>query len=151
MSRRLTRTSWGLGPLVLLTAAALGCGHGGSSASSGGRGSLYPGADPNAATEHVFLYPLDEALAAAKEVIESHNDYDVEPFEDETQLMTRWPLCGRPTGAGNAYVGSYQLRRYYVQAQPLGPKHSVVRIFRIDREEMFRPGERSSDLVDTAR
>lgn len=79
-----------------LLAALPGCGQRAS-----GKGAtpsaLYPGADASAKAEHVFLYPLDEALAAAQAVLESH-DFDVEPFKDETQLMTRW----QPVGALSA-------------------------------------------------
>ncbi|MBF5045804.1 hypothetical protein FGE12_25575 [Aggregicoccus sp. 17bor-14] len=155
MTKRLIRTAGGLG-LLLTAAAPLACGHGAGgtkaepvAAASTSRPLLYPGADAEPAGEHVYLYPLDEALAAAQEVLEAH-DFDVEPFKDETQLMTRWRVVGRPTGAGGSYVGSYQLRRYYIQGQALDAKHSVVRLFRIDREEEYRPGQMDNDLIRTA-
>ncbi len=93
---------------------------------------LYPGAEAEAGTEHVYFYPLPEALAAAKAVLEER-DFDVRHFVDETQLMTRWRMAGRPTPGRNSH---YIMHRYYVQGRVLSPKHSLVRIFRIQTVNM---------------
>ena len=107
---------------------------------------LYAGAQSQPHTEHVFLYPLPEALYAVRAVLANH-DFDSEPFKDGTQLLTRWRLEGRGMGG---YTNTMYLRRYYVQGIALGRYHSVVRIFRIDRQEHFTPGQLPSDLLYTA-
>ncbi|MBF5044855.1 hypothetical protein FGE12_20820 [Aggregicoccus sp. 17bor-14] len=137
--------------LALLLAVPLGCAHAEAPSGGGGAAAADPTAAPSAKApgakaveEHVFLYPLDEALAAARDVLESH-DYDVGPFGDNTQLVTRWRHDG-PRVADQPSVPLH-LRRYYVQGQALSPRHSVVRIFRIDREEAkTEPGTPREEL-----
>jgi hypothetical protein len=107
---------------------------------------LYAGAESQPHSEHLFLYPLPEALEAVRGVLSEH-DYDAEPFKDGTQLLTRWRLNGRSM---SGYTNITYLRRYYVQGIAVGPYRSVVRIFRIDREEPYQPGQIPSELVYTA-
>ncbi|MBF5043513.1 ChaN family lipoprotein [Aggregicoccus sp. 17bor-14] len=146
---------WVLSALLLLALAAPAAPH---------EPPLYPGADPQPKTEHVYTYPLPEALAAARALLESH-DQDVEPFEGAAlaaqakdgkgqplpgaELITRWRVLGhaQQPRASTAASGFNRLRRYYVQGIALGPEHSVVRIFRIDREEAFTGKDTPTDVV----
>ncbi|HET9451290.1 MAG TPA: hypothetical protein VFO83_10430, partial [Aggregicoccus sp.] len=107
---------------------------------------LYAGDNPRARTEHVFQYPLPEALAAVSSLLATR-DYEAIPFADGRQLLTRWRLNGRSL---SGYTNTAYLRRYYVQGLALGPHHSVVRVFRIDREEPYQPGQTPSELVYAA-
>jgi hypothetical protein len=83
---------------------------------------LHAGAEAQRTKEHVFLYPVSEALAATVEVLEAH-DYTVEPFRDSRHLLTRWQRRGdRPP---------YVLSRYYVEGVEVSARHSIIRIFHI--------------------
>jgi hypothetical protein len=85
---------------------------------------LHAGAEAQRTQEHVFLYPLREALAATVDVLEAR-DYAVEPFKDEQHLLTRWKQQGQRS--------PIVLGRYYVEGLELGPRQSVVRIFYIHK------------------
>ncbi len=140
MKRTFPWPGWGL-PVLLLVAGlsvAPGC--------ATTDPPLYAGANPKSATEHVFHYPLPEALAAVSSLLAKY-DYEALPFKDGTHLLTRWRFNGRSL---SGYTNTAYLRRYYVQGLALGPRHSVVRVFRIDREEPYQPGQTPSEAVYAA-
>jgi hypothetical protein len=125
-------------PALLLLSAAPGC--------ATRDPALYAGANPRSRNEHVFHYPLPEALAAVESLLATR-DFEAEPFKDGTQLLTRWRLNGRSL---SGYTNTAYLRRYFVQGIAVGPRHSVIRVFRIDREEPYQPGQTPSETVYAA-
>jgi hypothetical protein len=97
---------------------------------------LYPGAPTPPRHEHVYTYPLEDALAAARAVLEARG-YEVHPAPGSTpgsamELNTVWRQSGQQvTGRSRTQLQ----RRYHVSGQRLGPLQSVVRIFRVERVE----------------
>ncbi|MCP3101346.1 hypothetical protein LZ198_20950 [Myxococcus sp. K15C18031901] len=100
--------------MALLAATLVACAHSGRSAS----------ADERPQFEHVFQKPLAEALQVTREVLESHG-HQFEPTEDPAQLLTTWQY---PIGVG---TGNNHFTRYLVTGISVGPRQSVVRIFRM--------------------
>jgi len=89
---------------------------------------LYAGAPVERETEHIYAYSVEESLAATKELLRDLG-YHAFPYRNSsTELLTAWRFNGRSVS------GSYsttQEQAYYVTAQSLGPRLSVVRIFRL--------------------
>jgi hypothetical protein len=78
--------------------------------------------------EHVFLKPLEESLAETRKLLEERG-YSFLPLEDETLLLTTWQ---QPHSFGQQRGNTSQYR-YMVTGLRVGPRQSVVRIFRIWR------------------
>ncbi|NMO23217.1 hypothetical protein HPC49_48825 [Pyxidicoccus fallax] len=74
--------------------------------------------------EHVFQKPLAEAMATARELLEAKG-YTFEETQDPSQLLTTWEGPARPHTNADAYS------RYLVTGIAVGPRQSVVRIFRM--------------------
>ena len=113
-------TSPRLVSLVGLLALAPGCWHAPKP--------LYAGAPAKRETEHIYAYTVQESLEATRGLLRDLG-YHAFPYRDSTtELLTAWRFNGRSVS------GSYsttQEQAYYVQAQALGPRLTVVRIFRI--------------------
>jgi hypothetical protein len=75
--------------------------------------------------EHVFLKPLEESLAETRKLLEERG-YSFVPLEDETLLLTTWQ---QPQGF-DEQRGNTSQYRYMVSGLRVGPRQSVVRIFR---------------------
>ncbi|HET9450612.1 MAG TPA: hypothetical protein VFO83_07010, partial [Aggregicoccus sp.] len=132
-----------LASLVGLLALAPGCWHAPKP--------LYAGAPEKRETEHIYAYSVQEALDATRELLRDLG-YHAFPYRDSTtELLTAWRFNGRSVS------GSYrttQEQAYYVQAQALGPRLSVVRIFRIvnnaDGNAVAPVAESTADLEGLA-
>jgi hypothetical protein len=74
--------------------------------------------------EHVFQKPLTEALATTRELLSSKG-YTFEETQDASQLLTTWE---KPDHRG---TGDMTFSRYLVTGIAVGPRQSVVRIFRM--------------------
>ncbi|MCY1014892.1 hypothetical protein [Pyxidicoccus sp. MSG2] len=74
--------------------------------------------------EHVFQKPLAEALATTRELL-SAKGYTFEETQDASQLLTTWE---KPDHRG---TGNMTFSRYLVTGIAVGPRQSVVRIFRM--------------------
>ncbi|WP_224363063.1 hypothetical protein [Hyalangium versicolor] len=86
-----------------------------------------PDTEPTSARyEHVFLKPLEEALAETRKIL-AEKGYGFEPTEDESQLLTTWLQPSEGTQGNGIYS------RYFVSGIRVGPRQSVVRIFRVNR------------------
>ncbi|WP_164016940.1 hypothetical protein [Pyxidicoccus trucidator] len=104
---------WLMPWLVML---AVGCAHSPKSATGG---------VPE--YEHVFQKPLAEALAATRELLESKG-YTFEETQDPSQLLTTWEEPDLKGSRNNTFT------RYLVTGIAVGPRQSVVRIFRMKQE-----------------
>ncbi|MBN1204810.1 MAG: hypothetical protein JXB05_07795 [Myxococcaceae bacterium] len=89
--------------------------------------------------EHVFLKPLEEALAETQKLL-AEKGYTFVPTEDETLLLTRWQKTN------GAQWGNESEYRYLVSGLRLGSKQSVVRIFRMWRTEISNNSEQRPNL-----
>lgn len=88
-----------------------------------------PDAEPSAPRyEHVFLKPLEEALAETRKLLEERG-YSFVPLEDEALLLTTW----QQPQTIREQRGNTSQYRYMVSGLHVGPRQSVVRIFRIWR------------------
>lgn len=88
-----------------------------------------PDAEPAAPRyEHVFLKPLEEALAETRKLLEERG-YSFVSLEDEALLLTTWQ---QPQSFGEQR-GNMSQYRYMVSGLRVGPRQSVVRIFRVWR------------------
>jgi hypothetical protein len=113
-------TSPRLVSLVGLLALAPGCWHAPKP--------LYAGAPEKRETEHIYAYSVQEALDATRDLLRDLG-YHAFPFNgSSTELITAWRFNGRSVSSS---YRSTQEQAYYVQAQALGPRLSVVRIFRM--------------------
>ncbi len=93
--------------------------------------------DPEPTTphyEHVFLKPLDEALAETRKLL-TERGYSFEPTEDEAMLLTTWQQPTKNQWGNNSQY------RYLVNGIRVGPRQSVVRVFRIWRTENSNSSE----------
>jgi hypothetical protein len=82
--------------------------------------------------EHVFQKPLAEALAATRELLSSRG-YTFEETQDPSQLLTTWE---KPDRVG---TGDMTFSRYLVTGISVGPRQSVVRIFRMKFHAISNP------------
>ncbi|MBF5041701.1 ChaN family lipoprotein [Aggregicoccus sp. 17bor-14] len=134
LAGRRTRRSRFLGPTALLLGGlALGpTAQGAPQAAAAEPLALYPGADPQPKTEHVFTYPVADALAAARAVLQEAG-FDVYAVPNsQTELYTAWKLGNQVQGGH----GQSQLKQgVRVQAVVLSPTETVVRFFRITRTD----------------
>lgn len=74
--------------------------------------------------EHVFQKPLEEALAATRQLLASRG-HIIEETTDATQFLTKWKTVDRGDTGNDRYT------RYVVTGLSLSPRQSVVRIFRM--------------------
>ncbi|NVJ20142.1 hypothetical protein HUW62_02750 [Myxococcus sp. AM011] len=74
--------------------------------------------------EHVFQKPLEEALAVTRQLFTSRG-YAIEETTDPTQFLTKWKTHDRGDTGNDRYV------RFVVTGISVGPRQSVVRIFRM--------------------
>jgi len=74
--------------------------------------------------EHVFQKPLEEALAATRQLLASQG-YAIEETTDPTQFLTKWKTPDRGDTGNDRYT------RFVVTGLSVGPRQSVVRIFRM--------------------
>jgi hypothetical protein len=113
----------------LLPLMMAGCAH-----------SARPDAQPPAPHyEHVFLKPLEEALAETRKLF-TERGYSFEPTEDESLLLTTWQ---QPTQGQWGNTSQY---RYMVNGLRVGARQSVVRVFRMWRAEISNNSEQRPNL-----
>jgi hypothetical protein len=91
--------------------------------------------------EHVFLKPLEEALAETHKLF-TERGYSFVPTEDENLLLTTWE---QPRKA-NEQWGNQSQYRYMVSGLSVGPRQSVVRVFRMWRTEFSNNSEQRPNL-----
>ena len=108
--------------LLLLGAVVAGC-AGARGATSGEAG----GEDGKDRVELVYLVPIDEALAVAQEALEDNGFNVAERGPNE--------LHTSPAEVGVHPHGARVWERYVVWGQAVGPRHSVLRVFRIEWQE----------------
>jgi hypothetical protein len=101
-----------------------------------------PDAEPSAPRyEHVYLKPLEEALEETRKLL-SEKGYGFEPTEDETVLLTTWQ---QPQLTWEQF-GNKSQYRYLVHGLRVGPRHSVVRIYRMWRTNISNNSEQRPNL-----
>ncbi len=111
------RWSW----MLLGGALSLGC-------AGMSRGLTQPVGAELPTKETVYLVPLEEAMRMARTLLESQR-FGVFEQENGTVLLTQaWEPGNRPRGAKS-------FERYYVKGERLGPRQSIVRVFRLRYEE----------------
>ena len=95
------------------------------------------GAVPNAETgeyetpkqETVYLVPVEDAMMMARRILEEQR-YDVLEKEGGLEMFTSAHEPGKNP------PGSRTFERYYIQGERVGPRQTVVRIFRLKYHEM---------------
>ncbi|NTX03687.1 hypothetical protein [Myxococcus sp. CA040A] len=104
--------------LCLLWMASMGCVHGPRTT------------EPETPKfEHVFQKPLEEALAATRQLLASRG-YAIEETTDPTQFLTKWKTQDRGDTGNDRYT------RFVVTGLSVAPRQSVVRIFRMNFNAM---------------
>ncbi|HET9451147.1 MAG TPA: hypothetical protein VFO83_09710, partial [Aggregicoccus sp.] len=91
---------------------------------------LYPGADPRPKSEHVFTYPMADALAAARAVLQDAGFVVVAVPGSQTELHTSWK---QGSGVGGGHGQGTVAQGVRVQAVAVSPTETVVRFFRLTR------------------
>jgi hypothetical protein len=89
---------------------------------------LYAGAPQQRVTEHIYAYSVDEALAATRDLLRELGYYAFPYRGASNELLTAWRFNGRSVSSSYSQT---QEQAYYVKAEAIGPRLSVVRIFRI--------------------
>ncbi|MBZ4415444.1 hypothetical protein [Myxococcus sp. RHSTA-1-4] len=84
--------------------------------------------------ETVYLVPAEDAMMMARRILEEQR-YDVLEKEGGLEMFTS---AHEP---GNNQRGLRTLERYYIKGQRLGPRQTLVRIFRLSYNEMEREVE----------
>lgn len=92
-------------------------------------------ADGKPPQETVYLVPLEEALMATRLIFEERR-FGV--FERETK--GKLELFTSAYQPGNTPQGAQSWERYYVTGERVGPRQSVVRVFRLQYDEMTQTG-----------
>ena len=104
--------------------------------------STRPDAEPAAPRyEHVFLKPLEEALEETRKLF-AEKGYGFEPTVDETVLLTTWQA---PQDLQHQWGNTSQYR-YLVSGLRVGPRQSVVRIYRMWRTSISNNSEQRPNL-----
>ncbi|MBZ4415871.1 hypothetical protein [Myxococcus sp. RHSTA-1-4] len=111
---------------LLLVVVGVGCAHAPRTAQS-----------QTPKYEHVFQKPLSEAMDTARELLASKG-YTFEETQDPNQLLTTWEVPDRPSTGTDAYS------RYLVTGIAVGPRQSVVRIFRMSFHAVDNVAENGS-------
>ncbi|WP_224246184.1 hypothetical protein [Hyalangium gracile] len=106
-------------PYLVLGLLWLGC----ASAPGGSKSALVE-PDEVPEKENVYLVPLDEAMLVTRQLLEARK-YDVFEREEGRVLLTSTVEPGTNPADFRAW------ERYYVKGESLGPRQSVVRIFRL--------------------
>lgn len=105
-----------------------------------------PDAEPSAPRfEHVYLKPLEEALAETRQML-SEKGYGFETTDDATVLLTTWQQPQNP----DEQWGNQSQYRYLVQGLRVGPRQSVVRIYRMWRTVISNNSEQRPNLYKFA-
>jgi len=92
-----------------------------------------PSADGKPAQETVYLVPVEEALQATRLIFEEQR-FGVFEREDGLELYTS---AYEP---GDYPPGARSWERYYVKGERLGPRQSVVRVFRLRYDQLTQTG-----------
>ncbi len=101
-----------------------------------------PAPEPSAPRyEHVYLKPLEEALEETRKLL-AEKGYSFEPTEDETVLLTAWQ---QPQSWRNQW-GNQSQYRYLVSGLRVGPRKSVVRVYRMWRTNISNNSEQRPRL-----
>ncbi len=79
--------------------------------------------------ERVYVVPAEDAMMVARRILEEER-YDVMEKEGGLELFS----SAHEPGKNN--VGLRTIERYYVQGERLGPRQTVVRVFRLSYHEM---------------
>jgi len=91
--------------------------------------------------EHVYLKPLEEALAETRRLL-AERGYGFEPAEDESVLLTTWQQPQNP----DEQWGNQSQYRYLVSGLRVGPRQSVIRIYRMWRTVISNNSEQRPNL-----
>ncbi|WP_224245180.1 hypothetical protein [Hyalangium gracile] len=91
--------------------------------------------------EHVFLKPVGEALEETRKLL-AEKGYSFEQTEDPHMLLTTWSA---PRLASNQWGNDIQYR-YMVNGLQVGPRQSVVRVFKMIRTNISNNSEQRPQL-----
>ncbi|MFP2913165.1 hypothetical protein ACLESD_50810, partial [Pyxidicoccus sp. 3LFB2] len=78
--------------------------------------------------ETVFLVPVEDAMMMTRRILEEQR-YDVLEKEGGLEMFTSAHEPGKNT------LGSRSYERYYIKGEKLGPRQSIVRVFRLRYDE----------------
>ncbi|MCP3140695.1 hypothetical protein [Pyxidicoccus xibeiensis] len=92
--------------------------------------------------EHIYMLPVDRALAEATELMKQ-NGWTLHPMENRNFLLTQWRSAELTEGRKWRSDGDHV--RYLVVGEPLAPRQSVVRIFRMSRVAFSNDAEIKTD------
>lgn len=81
--------------------------------------------------ETVYLVPVEDAMMMTRRILEEQN-YDVLEKEDGMVMFTSAHEPGKNTKGSRTY------ERYYIKGEKVGPRQSVVRVFRLRYDETNR-------------
>ncbi|WP_164008432.1 hypothetical protein [Pyxidicoccus trucidator] len=82
-------------------------------------------------TETVYLVPVEDAMMMTRRILEEQR-YDVLEKEGGLEMFTSAHEPGKST------LGSRTLERYYIKGERVGPRQSLVRVFRLRYDESTR-------------
>jgi hypothetical protein len=85
--------------------------------------------------ETVYLVPIEEAMRMTRRILDEQS-YDVLEKEGGLEMFTSAHEPGK-----NPY-GSRILERYYIKGERLGPRQSIVRVFRL----VYNEGEKAVEI-----
>jgi hypothetical protein len=108
---------------LLVAVLGLGC----ASLRDGGRTTSVTGDDESGelpTEEVIHLVPVEDGMRTVRQLLEAQR-YDVLEKEGGLEMFTSAHEPGK-----SAY-GSRILERYYVKGQRMGPRHSLIRVFRL--------------------
>ncbi|QSQ11087.1 hypothetical protein [Myxococcus landrumensis] len=80
--------------------------------------------------EVVYLVPVEEAMMTARRILEEDERFDVMEKDGGLELISSLREPGQNKD------GLRNLERYYIKGQRLGPRQSLVRVFRLSYSEM---------------
>ncbi|NMO14683.1 hypothetical protein HPC49_19980 [Pyxidicoccus fallax] len=81
--------------------------------------------------ETVYLVPVEDAMMMTRRILEEER-YDVLEKEGGLEMFTSAREPGKNT------LGSRSFERYYIQGERVGPRQSLVRVFRLRYDESNR-------------
>ncbi|MFP2925065.1 hypothetical protein ACLESO_07570 [Pyxidicoccus sp. 3LG] len=93
--------------------------------------------------EHIFMLPVDRALAEATDLMKQ-NGWTLHPMENRYFLLTHWRSAELP-GERQRWKSDGDHVRYLVVGEPLAPRQSIVRIFRMSRVSFSNDAEIKTD------
>ena len=89
--------------------------------------------------ETVYVVPLEEAMAMTRSILEERR-YGVFEQENGTVLLTQM------FAPGSAPASVRSVERFYVKGERLGPRQSIVRVFRLHYNPFVSGSGGASDI-----